>query len=163
MWFILAKIKLLSGSGNNKFVRIFISWKRALNFSQAIPVMDTHTARNRPAALCLAIFLGPLGLHRLYLRSWWGVAYLPVLYAGIVLTASAFIAIKIFGYGLLVMLSVLYVTDIYRIVKGDLKDGKSVQFSVAGFIVVGLISALSALIAIGILIVAFRIVSFSVG
>lgn len=108
--------------------------------------------------LCLAIVFGPIGLHRLYLKSHWGIAYFPALYAGLVLIVSKIGSVWFFGSSILALLSILYVSDIYRIFKGSLTDRRGANIGRVRFMITGLLCAIFGVIAVGLLIVMFRLV-----
>ena len=113
--------------------------------------------------LFLAIVFGPMGLHRLYLRSRWGIAYLPAFYAALMLTASKIDSIRFSGFSILVLLVILYISDIYRIFKGFLIDRSDAKVGRIRFMIAGLLCAVLGVIVVGPPIVLFRLVTFPSG
>lgn len=114
------------------------------------------------SALVLAIIFGILGVHRLYLRSWSGIAYIPAILAGITLTASPFIVASYIGWCTIVLVSIFYVSDIYRICVGKLNDSTNEARGRTKFIILGLFYALALWFLVGILIIVTRVIQFPV-
>ena len=122
-----------------------------------------ETPRVNVLVLFLAIVFGPIGLHRLYLRSRWGIAYLPALYAALMLTASKIGSVRFLGFSIIVLLVILYISDIYRISKGLLTDRGDARVGRIRFMIAGLLYAVLGVIAVGLPIVLFRLVTFPRG
>lgn len=87
--------------------------------SEIIPADKARQIKRK--ALMYAVLLGPLGVHRFYLRSWTGLPYLPALLTGIVLTDSPYKFGKFFGWFLLLILCGAYVVDIVLILRNKLR------------------------------------------
>ncbi len=81
--------------------------------SEIIPADKARQIKRK--ALMYAVLLGPLGVHRFYLRSWAGLPYLPALLTGIVLTDSPYKTGRFLGWFLLLSLCGAYVVDIVLI------------------------------------------------
>jgi len=109
--------------------------------------------------LLLTICTGLLGVHRLYLKQWRGIAYLPVLYMGTGLTASTYTAVKIFGYGEILLVAGAYFFDIYLVA-----TNRICSTSIGGrlsFIILGLAAALLLTMVIGVCVIVSGAVPFT--
>jgi hypothetical protein len=104
--------------------------------SEKIPADKARQIKRK--ALMYAVLLGPLGVHRLYLRSWTGLPYLPALLTGIVLTDSPYTFGKFFGWFLLLILCGAYIVDIILILRDKLRLCCGYEYQRKGFIWKGL-------------------------
>lgn len=119
--------------------------------------MRTHIDKK---SLILAIVFGVLGIHRLYMRSWSGVAYIPALLTGVTLTASPLIIASSIGWCLVALVTIFYMSDCYRIYTGKLNSNVHEGHGRTKFIILGLFYALVLWFLLGLLIIFTRVIQF---
>ena len=110
--------------------------------------------------LYLSIFVGMFGVHRLYLRLWSGISYIPLLFTGITLTASGIVVVKLIGWGCIAFVATEYFLDIYKIRNGQLIEKSDLGNGRLKFIVMGLFFSIVLWLLMGITIIVSGVIPF---
>lgn len=113
--------------------------------------------KNKSVEILLAILVGVIGIHRLWLFSRSGIIFIPVLFTGIALVDSQFILLHYLGLGIIISIIIRVVLDIYLIItdKFIYITSNSSRFK---FILTGILYACLIWAIIGTILIIFNIV-----